>query len=191
MEWLNSDAPGDESPPCVCCGKQIGIGVDAIALRVGTVQCSGRLYTFQQSRFEDLESVRWFHFSCIEVLLDFAAADQAESMCDCAFCPEDLLGESECYELESGIFEIRKSDTWWSESHDLEGQYIRAYSCKECLEMGLGEGNEAQMRQRLGKPLQPEHTKKWIYPQEIPRSMQKDPPTPLRYSGLQPFRARR
>lgn len=156
MEWTNSDVPGDESPHCPFCGKQIGIGCEAIALRTGAIKTTGRMYEFCPSLFDNGEDVLWFHFSCLETVLDFCDVTDEDDATDCAFCPEDLLGEETCYELELGEFEINGEDTWWIETRNDEGDLILASICTECLEAAVGEGSGEDMRQRLGmKPEAP------------------------------------
>ena len=193
MEWLNSDAPGDESPRCSCCGKQIGIGVDAVAVRVGTVKSTGRFYDFVDKQYDDRLDVRWFHFSCMEVLFNFSDAEEQIDMTDCAFCPEDLLGEPECYEFELGHFEIKGPDTWWKEDRSIEGDFIRLTLCKECMEFGIGEGNCALARKRMGKRPLPEDKKEWINYDEVPVSMleEKKRPAHLQRRGRRPPSVRR
>lgn len=196
MEWTNSDVPGDESPHCSYCGKQIGIGCDAIGLRVGKIGASGRLYGFRPGFFDDGEDVRWFHFSCLEMVLNFADASEQDDMTDCAFCPEDLLGEPECYELELGQFEIRGPDTWWACVMDTDGRPVRTCACKECIEFAIGEGDGAEMRRRLGKDPEPHDEVKWINYDEVPSSMLeedevKPAPPHLRRRGRRPPSARR
>jgi hypothetical protein len=190
MEWTSSDVPGDESPHCSFCDKQIGIGCDAIALRTGKVRTSGRLYRFYPSLFEDEEDVRWFHFSCLETVLNFADASEQDDLTDCAFCPEDLLGESECYELELGQFDIREPDTWWEETLN-RGEPVRTCACKECIEFAVGDGDGAEMRRRLGKKPLPQDKVKWINYNEVPPNMMGDqeeicPPPHLRRRGRRP-----
>lgn len=195
MEWLNSDAPGDESPRCSCCDKQIGIGVDAVAVRVGVIKLDGRFYDFQPKLFDDREDVRWFHFSCLEMLFDFSEAETQDDMTDCAFCPEDLIGEPECYEFELGHFEVVGPDTWWHEERSMEGDFIRLWLCKECMEETIGEGDAAEMRRRLGKKPLPQDNKKWINYEEIPKSMLEEKvdvtPAHLQRRGRRPPSARR
>jgi hypothetical protein len=194
VDWLNSDVPGDESPPCSCCGKQIGIGVDVIAVRVGVIKADEKYYDFVPDRYEDREDVRWFHFSCLEMMFDFTEVEQQDDMTDCAFCPEDLLGEPECYEFELGHFEIKEQDTWWHEDRTTEGEYIRTYVCKECMEETIGEGDYAEMRRRLGKKPLPQDEKKWINYDEIPKSMldeKVDVPLHLQRRGRRPPSVRR
>lgn len=171
MEWINSDVPGDESPHCSCCGRQIGLGVDAIAVRVGTVRGEGRHFDFHSKLFDDREDVKWFHFSCLETLFDFAEAENKPDVTECAFCPEDVLGEAECYEFELGQFVSKGRDTWWTEERTEEGDYIRISVCKECVELCIGDGDSAEMRRRLGKKPLPNDGKKWINYDEIPKSM--------------------
>jgi|GEM_PF-4008617 len=155
MEWLNSDSPGDESPYCSCCDRQIGVGVDAIALRVGSVKGDGSSFCFTPDDFDDGKDVRWFHFSCLDLLFDFAESDQEADITDCGFCPEDLIGEEKCYEMELGRFVIRGPDTWWQEVRDNDGVCARVCACTECLEHNIGEGNESELRRRLGMPERP------------------------------------
>lgn len=170
MEWLSSDVPGDESPSCCHCERQIGVDVDAVALRVGKVTARGRLWEFCPYLFEDGEDVKWFHFDCLAMNLDVTEMDDAGPT-DCGFCPEDLVGEPECYELEFGRFRISGRDTWWREEKDSMGRIVRGAACKECIEFAVGEGNGAEMRRKLGKRPHPEDRKKWIYPSEVPTSM--------------------
>ena len=195
MEWMNSDVPGDESPHCSCCGKQIGIGVDAIAVRVGVIKAIGKGFDFFPKQYDDRLDVRWFHFSCLEMLFDFVDAEDHTDVTECAFCPEDVVGESECYEFELGQFEVRGPDTWWSEVRTPDGDFVRISVCKECMEMSIGEGDSAEMRRRLGKTPLPQDNKKWINYEEIPRSMLEekvsDVPAHLRRTGRRPPSARR
>ena len=170
MEWINSDVPGDESPHCSSCGRQIGIASDAIAIRVGSIKDRGRLYEFSPRLFDDRTDVRWFHFSCLELVFDFSEAEGHNDPTDCAFCPEDLLGEAECYEFELGHFELREEDTWWEESRDLDGAFARICVCLECVEASIGEGDTAEMRRQLGKDPLPEDDHKWINYNNVPKS---------------------
>jgi len=196
MEWTNSDVPGDESPHCSYCGKQTGIGSESIALRVGKIGGSGRLYGFHPALFKDGEDVRWFHFSCLTMVLNFADAEGVDDPTDCAFCPEDLLGEAECYELELGQFSIRGPDTWWEADMDEEGRPVRTCACSECIEAAIGEGDGAEMRRRLGKDPLPEDKRKWINYEEVPKSMLEEEtevvhvPPHLRRRGRRPPSAR-
>ena len=156
MEWINSDVPGDESPHCSFCDKQIGIACDAIAMRAGSIKNMGRLYGFSAELFEDRRDVRWFHFSCLELVFDFSAAEGHDDPTDCAFCPGDLLGEPECYELEFGYFALQGADTWWEAVKDLKDNPTQICVCTECIEGSIGEGDNAEMRRRLGKVSHPD-----------------------------------
>jgi hypothetical protein len=197
MEWINSDIPGDESPHCSCCGRQIGTGVDAIAIRVGSIRGEGKRFDFFPKQFDDKEDLKWFHFSCLETLFDFAESENKNEITECAFCPEDVLGSPECYEFELGQFEIRGRDTWWMEERTLEGDYIRISVCKTCVELSIGDGDTAEMRRRLGKEPLPNDEKKWINYDEIPKSMLEEKehetlvPPHLRNKGRRPPSARR
>lgn len=150
MTWLNSDTPGDESPRCACCGEQIGVLVDAVAMRRGTVRSSGRLQGFRSGVFDDGDDVKWFHFSCLEMFLCFHDVVNDGDATECSFCPEDLLGEPSCYELELGSFDIRGNDTWWIETLDEEGAEVRTQSCRECVELPMTNEDEDEMRRMLG-----------------------------------------
>jgi hypothetical protein len=166
---------------------------------VGKIEVQGRVYGFRTGRYEDGEDVRWFHFGCLEMLLNFADAEDADPT-DCSFCPEDLLGEAECYELELGQFDVRRGDTWWVETLDNEGRPVRTCACTECIESAVGEGDSAEMRRRLGKDPEPEDERKWINYSDVPQSMIEEeeeeteiPPAPphLRRRGRRPPSARR
>lgn len=195
MEWTNSDVPGDESPHCSYCGSQVGVGCDAIALRVGKFQSHGKVYGFRARLFEDGEDVRWFHFSCLEMVLNFADASEQDEVTDCAFCPEDLLGEPECYELELGQFDIRGPDTWWEPVIDRVGHPVRTCACKECIEFAVGDGDSSETRRRLGKKELPQDKVKWINYDEVPNSMKEEMagsvPPHRRRSGRRPPSTRR
>jgi hypothetical protein len=154
------------------------------------------MHGFRAELYEDHSDVKWFHFSCLEMVLNFADAEEADDATDCAFCPEDLLGEERCYELELGQFEIRRDDTWWSEVLTNEGDPVRCCACAECLESAVGEGDSAEMRRRLGKDPEPEDERKWINYADIPTSMLEEEtevvrvPPHLRRRGRRPPSAR-
>jgi len=139
--WMNSDDPEDESPYCSLCKKQIGLGTDALALRAGIIHVAGRGFRFDPQLFVDRCEVKWFHFSCLSTMFDFLDTE-TDSITDCAFCPEDLLGESLCYEMELGLFEPVDGDTWWRERRDDDDLPARIYSCAECVELTFKENEE-------------------------------------------------
>jgi hypothetical protein len=158
----------------------------------------GNVYSFLSSLFDDHKDVRWFHFGCLEMVLNFADSEGVDDPEDCAFCPEDLIGEATCYELELGVFEIRQRDTWWTETRDREGKPVRICACVECIESAIGEGDGAEMRRRLGKDPEPEDDRKWINHSDVPKSMLEEEetevvpvPPHLRRSGRRPPNARR
>ena len=163
----------DDSPICPYCEKQIGIGASALAVRAGCIKRVNTRFvkhtnyydTFEPSSFDDGTPVKWFHMTCLEMLFDLENANITDGT-DCGFCPEDLLGEPKCYELELGDFQIRDGDTWWVEEKDGK-DYIRTLMCAECMEMGIGEGNMALMRHRLGKAPDEMDNKLWIKQDEI------------------------
>lgn len=145
----------DESPFCEVCGRQTGVDTDSILLRVGRRQQSkkhGGFY-FHPDLFEDRRDVRWFHLHCLQSLFDFADANDYDDPDTCVFCPEDLVGEPQCYEMELGQFKIHKPDTVWTPQIDETGQVIRIYACLECVEMGIGEQEDEMVWERLGKTL--------------------------------------
>ena len=192
MDWMHTDTPGDESPSCSFCEKQIGIDGDAFALRVGKLSSKGGPYEFSARLFEDKHDVKWFHKSCISMIFDLTSAENCMDPTDCAFCPDDLIGAEECYELELGNFNIRGRDTWWEETRDGTGGCVRVCSCSFCVENAVGEGDESEMRRRLGKKPQRGDGKKWIKDEEIPRIIRGESTIPphLRRSGRRPPSAR-
>lgn len=184
MDYLTSDIPGDESPHCCLCSNQIGLEREAIALRVGKVVLRGRMWTFVDHLFDDREDIRWFHFDCLSNTLPFhELMDDITPPSECAFCPEDLIGEAECYELELGEFHVRGPDTWWTPHTDKGEQPVRLCACTECIEWSVGEGDGPTTRRRLGKEPLPTDDVRWI--QDVPRSMTEEPPH-LRRTGRRP-----
>lgn len=156
---------------------------------MGKIQRRGRLFSFTPFLYDDGEDVKWFHFDCLTQVLNFADAEETEGVTDCAFCPEDLIGEPECYELELSQFEIRGQDTWWMTPTN-EWEAIRSCACKECIEFAIGEGDGAEMRRRLGKKPEPQDKVRWINYEEVPKSMKNEEgrvvPPHLRRTGRRP-----
>lgn len=117
---------------------------DAIALRIGTVKVEQDVIDFHDEySFDDGEDIKWFHFSCIGLYLNFPDVEEPDAD-ECAFCPEDLLGEISCYELELGHFEIRGPDTWWVGTLDDDGEHVRICACRGCVEDSMSEEGEAE-----------------------------------------------
>jgi hypothetical protein len=150
----------DESPRCVFCDHQTGIGTKSLLLRVGhTVVSQRHGKFFKPHKFEDGETVRCFHEHCIFLLFDFCNTPSSKR---CEFCRTVLSGTH--FEFEFGEFVICGNDTVWMMSE-------RCYGCYACTFFNIGEGDKETSRFRLGMKKRYKHD--WIAYDDIPKSIRR------------------
>lgn len=147
----------DESPRCVYCDHQVGVEDDCLAVLMGTFKKSPRHggFFFEPMPYPDGRPAMWIHWYCMEVMgFDFSDAN-SDDKTGCTFCPEELVGEETCFELELGHFTIHGPDTVWIGDRSHLGQVqsrALTYACWECIEQGMGEGNDIRFREMIGLP---------------------------------------
>jgi hypothetical protein len=194
---MNSDVPGDESPFCVFCDKQISVGVDALAMRVGCWKTDdrGRAAKFLAEDYDDDVDVRWLHWSCAQMIFDnemlamFGRRPHDYDPDYCLFCPEHLPAEPLVFEFTVGQFGFQREDTVWDPYETKKGRVTRFFACYDCVFFCVGEGDGATARHRLGMPPTAEDEIRWIRYGE-PKEVDQMPPH-LRRSGRRPPPRRR
>jgi len=145
----------DESPSCVICENKIGLDVEAFCIRVGRLRRSRKHneWYFHPRCYQDGEDVRWAHLGCLEEI-GLGFEEVGDDHTDCGFCPEDLIGEESCYEIEAGRFEIHGPDTVWCEDiqefFDGRSRVLRINMCSDCLEMRVREYDGWALTRLLG-----------------------------------------
>ena len=166
---------------CGYCEEEINLDEEIVLLRVGTFKQSekhGRMY-FQPKLFPDGALLKTFHFYCLMTCgFEFAEAEKCEDASDCAFCPEDLVGEERSFEMELGQFVEVKQDTMWAPTvTEVPGggrEVARLCACWDCVELTLGEGDIHAFRRRVGLPPLADQ-RKWIN-EGIPKKVDRRPP---------------
>jgi len=146
---INSDIPGDSSPYCICCGRQIGVGLEAFLLRVGTPKRirGGMAIVFEPDSFDDDEDQKFICSGCSD-LFDLSDADSRRTG-KCSFCGTPLREEVRYFEFESGQFDLVRDVTSWI-VHSCEGIPSRFYGCWDCVFDGIGEDDSELSKERLG-----------------------------------------
>ncbi|MCK4306555.1 MAG: hypothetical protein KAY24_20095 [Candidatus Eisenbacteria sp.] len=168
-----TDVDGDKIYRCEICGVELEDDRDIIVLRAGQIRKSEKHGGFYfHPKIYNGKIVRLFCFHCMMTIgFDFADAEKQDGPDDCAFCPEDLVGEERCWELELGEF-IGKIRRW--RMHGQGGRAARLWCCWECMEHILGEGNIHTFRKRVGLPPLPDQ-RDWIEEKDVPEIMKRRP----------------
>lgn len=166
-----TDVEGDRLYHCGICGEPLDDDRDIIVLRIGTIKKSPKHggWYFHPKAYEDGRIVRLFCFHCMMAVgFEFADSEDQDGPDECAFCPEDLVGEERCFEMELGEF-IGKIRRWRVHG---QGKAARLWCCWDCVENTLGEGNNHTFRKRAGLSPLPDQ-REWIDEDEVPTVMKK------------------
>jgi hypothetical protein len=163
-----TDVDGDKSYQCGVCGLELEDDRDIIVLRAGQIKKSEKHGGFYfHPKIYNGKIVRLFCFHCmVTVGFDFADAEDQRGPNDCAFCPENLVGEGRCWEMELGEF-IGKIRRWRVHG---QARAARLWCCYECVEHTLGEGDIHTFRKRVDVPPLPDQ-REWIEEKDVPASM--------------------
>ena len=140
----NCDDPWDETPRCIYCGYQTGLGKEVVEIDSGKFAVGHKSELPYFAQLSDTPP-QYIHPHCLLTTIDFTDACEGT---ECGICGSDLNLDSPLYRLRWGKMQNPGDTPFWQFESGEDADVI--FACEECVLEGIGEGDHMMGCVRLG-----------------------------------------